>query len=127
MIWALGQDVMADKQPLIEAVGIAMGTVTDVRDNEAQTFVTNFQLFQNYPNPFNPNTTISFQLENQTAVKLSIYDATGRLVTVLQDGVALQGLNQATWDATGQASGVYFYRLEAGADFNEVKQMVLVK
>ena len=85
-----------------------------------------------YPNPFNPQTTIAFELPNEQAASLRVYDVSGRLVRVLVDGeVVAQGRHEAIWngrDDTGRrvASGTYFYRLEAGA-YTETKRMVLVK
>jgi flagellar hook assembly protein FlgD len=65
-------------------------------------------------------------------VRLEVYDATGRLVRVLRDGVVEQAAaRMAVWDGTDDggrpvASGVYFYRLEAG-EFTETRSMVLLK
>ncbi|MBU8870034.1 MAG: T9SS type A sorting domain-containing protein [Gemmatimonadales bacterium] len=90
-----------------------------------------FQL-QAYPNPFNPQTIISFNLPEQTAINLRIFDISGRLVsTILDNVVTHEGHNQVVWrgqsDSGRQvASGIYFYRLEAGA-FSEAKRVVLVK
>jgi hypothetical protein len=89
-------------------------------------------LGQNVPNPFNPQTTIAFDLPNQSAVRLAVYDVSGRLVDVLLDGdIAVQGRSEVVWqgrDMGGRvvSAGVYFYRLEAGS-FSETKRMVLVK
>lgn len=128
MIWALGQDVMANAQPLIEALGIAMGAATEVRDSEPpKTIVTNFELFQNYPNPFNPLTAISFRLEREMNIKLSIYDLTGRLVTIIHGGRMLRGTHTVTWDASAYASGPYFYELAGDAGVSEAKAMILIK
>ena len=85
-----------------------------------------------FPNPFNPQTTIAFDLPNEMAVSLRIYDMSGRLVDVLLDGdIVAQGRNEVVWrgrDMTGRvvSAGVYFYRLEAGS-YSETKRMVLVK
>jgi len=89
-------------------------------------------LTQNFPNPFNPQTTIAFDMPSQTAVRLAVYDVSGRLVNVLLDNdIAAQGRNEVLWrgrDSGGRIvpAGVYFYRLEAGS-FSETKRMVLVK
>lgn len=92
-----------------------------------------FALAQNFPNPFNPSTTISFTVPRTGKVKLTIYDALGRLVAVLQDGVLNAGTYERAWNAT-VPSGMYFYRLEAapanngsGKLFTETKKMILLK
>ena len=81
---------------------------------------------QNYPNPFNPNTQIGFSVDNRKDVKLEVYDTAGRKIQTLIDTELNRGFYTATFDGTGLASGVYFYRLITG---NSVltKKMVLVK
>ncbi len=85
-----------------------------------------FSLYQNYPNPFNPKTTIEFDLPEAGNVRIAIYDILGREV----QNVVKRGLNYGkhyfNFNASGLASGVYFYRLEAGS-FTKIKKMVLVK
>ncbi|MGD1048349.1 MAG: M1 family aminopeptidase [Candidatus Krumholzibacteriaceae bacterium] len=88
-------------------------------------------LAQNFPNPFNPATTIEFALPEPAAASLRIYDAAGRLVRVLAAGALSRGTYVRTWDGTdasGRAvsSGVYFYRLDAGA-FSRTRKMVLLR
>ncbi|MEA2062789.1 MAG: FlgD immunoglobulin-like domain containing protein, partial [Gemmatimonadota bacterium] len=93
-----------------------------------------FTLEQNSPNPFNPSTTIGFSVpashEIQT-VRLFVYDIRGRLVRTLVDGVREPGCYTAYWDGTDAAhrqvaSGVYFYRIQAGR-FTQTRKMVLLK
>jgi len=125
MIWALGQDVINNTQPLLQAVGIAMSTPTAIEDDRS-TAATSFELFNNYPNPFNASTTIAFHLDRETPVKLTIYNIIGESVAVLINSKMAPGRHVVAWDASNQSSAVYFYRLEAG-DFKETKRMVLAK
>jgi predicted lipoprotein with Yx(FWY)xxD motif len=88
-------------------------------------------LLQNFPNPFNPVTRIRFGLMEPARVSLRIYDTSGRLVRTLVDGHRDMGHHAEEWDgrdAGGRAvaSGVYFYKLEAGA-FEETKKMILLR
>jgi len=88
-------------------------------------------LEQNRPNPFNPSTRIVFGLDRSALARLVIYDAAGRLVRVLADGVLPAGRHEAVWDGRDDAgrqvaSGVYFYRLEAGI-FNQSRKMILLR
>lgn len=85
-----------------------------------------YWLSQNYPNPFNPLTNIKFGLPEQSNVKLTVYDILGREVGRLLDKELKAGEYDVTWDASALASGVYFYRLEAGK-YVETRKMVLVK
>jgi hypothetical protein len=86
-----------------------------------------YRLYQNYPNPFNPTTTIRFDLPQQAAVTLKIYDVLGQVVATLLDRQMLEsGPQMTSFNASRLASGVYFYRLEAGS-FTDVKKLVLMK
>ncbi|MFQ5633316.1 MAG: FlgD immunoglobulin-like domain containing protein, partial [bacterium] len=96
-----------------------------------ETIPEEFALEQNYPNPFNPSTVISFQLPVSTIVKLAIYNTMGQLVRTLANGEFASGANSVTWDATDEsgmrvASGVYLYRLQAGA-FVSQRKLLLMK
>jgi Secretion system C-terminal sorting domain len=63
-----------------------------------------------HPNPFNSMTTISFGLDKQTLVDISIYDILGREVAVIHQGVLIGGVHKFSLDADNFASGVYFVR-----------------
>jgi predicted lipoprotein with Yx(FWY)xxD motif len=88
-------------------------------------------LAQNVPNPFNPTTRITFGLKESTRVSLRIYDVAGRLVRVLVEGDRPAGRYAELWngcDAVGKAaaSGMYFYRLDAGS-FTQTRKMILLR
>ena len=73
------------------------------------------QLAQNYPNPFNPITTIRFTVPVRQRIRLSVYDALGRLVDVLRDEITPAGYHAVTFEAgADDASGLYIYHLHAG-------------
>ena len=91
----------------------------------AKWIPSNFGLSQNYPNPFNPTTTISFQVPTASDVNLTVYNVNGQKVTEFS-GSYEAGIHSIEWDASATASGVYFYRLNAG-NFTDVKKMVLLK
>jgi len=92
---------------------------------------TQYALFPCVPNPFNPSTTIRFSLPVESDVSLVIYDLSGRRIVVLASDHLPQGHHEVVWqgeDAQGEflASGVYFYRLEAG-EFVQTQKMILLK
>ncbi|GAB5407743.1 MAG: hypothetical protein BalsKO_01080 [Balneolaceae bacterium] len=97
-----------------------------VSNEEREDVPSEILLKQNYPNPFNPSTNISFELPNQTKVKLTIFDMLGRKVSVLTDEIRSAGTHTFTWNASEQSSGVYFYRLETGKNVF-TKKMLLIK
>ncbi len=83
------------------------------------------------PNPFNPTTTIGFSLAERAHVRLVVFDVSGRRVRTLVDATRAPAHYRVTWDGRTDrgarvASGVYFYRLEAGA-FRSTRKMVLLK
>ncbi len=91
-----------------------------------------FALMQNYPNPFNPSTTIRFDISHSSFVTLKVYDVIGREVAALLNKNEKPGSYQINWNADGFASGVYFYRIQAGdskgsAKFIETKKLILLK
>jgi hypothetical protein len=97
----------------------------------------NFKLEQNYPNPFNPSTKIRIDVPatnlsfpnasiGNPLIKLSIYNALGKEVSVLVNKQLLPGTYEFTFDASEFTSGIYFYKLTAG-DFTETKKMLMIK
>jgi photosystem II stability/assembly factor-like uncharacterized protein len=85
-----------------------------------------YSLSQNYPNPFNPNTTIEYEVPRRDHVMLKVYNIAGQEVATLVDETHDAGVYRTTLDPTGLASGVYIYRLRAGA-YSEAKKLVLLK
>jgi predicted outer membrane repeat protein len=90
-----------------------------------------FSLEHNYPNPVKRTTTIEYQLAESTPVQITVYDMLGRRIQTLVDTRQEAGQHSVKWgsrDASGSrvASGVYFYRIQAG-DFTETQKMVVVR
>ena len=92
-----------------------------------------YALHENYPNPFNPETTIKYQLPDAGQVRLEVYNMLGQVVKTLVDN-QFQNAGRYTlqWDATNNSgqplsSGVYFYRILAGGEYQSHKKMLLLK
>jgi hypothetical protein len=90
-----------------------------------------FRLYQNYPNPFNPDTEIRYDLPVEKHVTLTIYNLLGQKIKTLVNKTQSAGSYSVPWDGTDEqgnrlASGVYLYRLEAGA-FVKVRKMLLAR
>lgn len=88
--------------------------------------ITTFALEQNYPNPFNPATIINYQIPVEGQVSLKVYDMLGNEVATLVNEIKTAGEHQVEFNAGAIASGIYFYRLQAGS-FVETKRMMLMK
>jgi len=95
-------------------------------NEDVETLPKEFALKQNYPNPFNPGTMINYQLPMTNDVVLSIYNLLGQKVATLVSGRQAAGYYQVEWNASGFASGIYYYRLIAG-EFFEMKKMVILR
>ena len=85
-----------------------------------------FRLDQNFPNPFNPTTTIVFAIPEPSRVTLKLFDTLGREVAILVDEDKRAGEYRVVLDAAGLASGMYFYRIQAGA-FGKLRKLMLLK
>ena len=99
--------------------------VTSVNHNASEVPMS-IELAQNYPNPFNPSTNISFSVPFKSFVTLIVFDALGREVSSIVAEELLAGAYSRHWDAANVPSGVYFYRLQAGA-YTETKKMLLLR
>jgi choice-of-anchor B domain-containing protein len=98
--------------------------VTSVEQNS--TLFNSYILEQNYPNPFNPETTIKFQITNQSFVSLKIYNILGVEVADLIGEEKSAGVYEIQFDANNLPSGTYIARLQANNQYKTIK-MSLVK
>jgi hypothetical protein len=93
---------------------------------------TEFALLQNFPNPFNPETTIKYNVANGANVSLRIYNVVGQVVKTLVAEQQNAGRYTVRWSGTDDrgvsvSSGIYFYQITAGSDFQDVKKLMLLK
>jgi hypothetical protein len=99
---------------------------TNIEDEGSLISPDSYNLAQNYPNPFNPATIIQYSIPKRSNVSLKVYDILGNEVANLVNEEKNRGIYQVTFNATGLASGIYFYMLQAGS-FVETKKMILMK
>ncbi len=85
-----------------------------------------FSLGQNYPNPFNPSTVISYQLPQSSMVSLRVYNILGKEVATLVNETQNAGTYKVSFDGSHLASGVYFYKMDAGS-FSQCRKLLLIK
>lgn len=103
--------------------GVVSITVTDIKN---KILPTSYSISQNYPNPFNPTTVIEYSLPEKNKVEIKLYDLLGREVRTLLNEERLPGKYNIKFNASGLASGVYFYRITAGR-FIKTKKMILLR
>lgn len=101
--------------------------ITSVSSNQ-NNIPKSFTLEQSYPNPFSSSAVIPYGLNKESSVKVTIYDILGRVVKKFELGWQSIGVHNILWDGRnnlGQkvASGIYFYKLEAGGE-SQVKKMI---
>jgi hypothetical protein len=98
-------------------------SASNVDDNNT---ISSFQLYQNYPNPFNPVTTIQFTVKENRFVTLKVFDVLGNEIACLLNEEKPAGKYEVNFNASTIASGVYYYKLQAGANI-ETKKMILLR
>jgi hypothetical protein len=108
-----------DDLAYLNTTGVKNPPVGERLPNEAQ-------LFQSYPNPFNPTTTIRYVLPQRTRVTLTVFNTFGQQVATLVNETEEAGYHDVRFDASGLASGVYFYRLRAGG-YVATKRLLLIR
>jgi hypothetical protein len=85
-----------------------------------------YSLENNYPNPFNSTTNIQYEIGQDEFVKINVFDITGKFVKELVIGYRTAGRYNVEFNAGNIASGVYYYRIEAG-DYKSTQKMMFVK
>lgn len=115
---------MADS--LTAYISSKMGWITGTENHDFNTLPSTIDLSQNYPNPFNPATTIEFEIEKPGLVKLLVFDILGREVKTLVNDFNNPGKYKINFDASGLASGIYYYQLITDRQL-KTKSMVYLK
>ncbi len=116
-------DINASANPFL--VRLFANVIGDVRE-ESNEVPNEYFVEQNYPNPFNPTTEIRFGLKEPGMATLTVYNVMGQEVARLVSEDLNAGIHVATFDASGMASGIYFYRLTAN-NFTDMRKMMLMR
>ena len=100
-------------------------------DNYKVLFPDKLSIYNAYPNPFNPVTSLSYDLPNNSVVKITVHDMMGRVVKTLVNDSQTAGFKSVQWNATNDknepvSAGLYLYTIQAG-EFRQTKKMVLLK
>ncbi|MCB0284728.1 MAG: T9SS type A sorting domain-containing protein, partial [Calditrichaeota bacterium] len=84
-----------------------------------------FQLMQNYPNPFNPSTTIRYSIPEKAHLEINVYNASGKKVKTLFDGIKQSGEYSIRFDGDGLSSGIYFVQMTSAGFRKSVKTLLI--
>jgi hypothetical protein len=106
---------------VLKTASLILGT-----ENLSGNIPAEFKLHQNEPNPFNPVTMINFDVPVKSLVKITVYDALGKEVSVLVNDFKDAGKHTVSFNGLTYASGIYYYRIETGK-YSETRKMMLVK
>jgi hypothetical protein len=101
-------------------------TFTGISAHQAGSLPERFVLEQNYPNPFNPSTTIRYGVPQRANVSLIVYNTLGQKVATLGQDTQEAGYHEVKFDGSSLASGVYFYRIQAGS-FVQTRKLLLLR
>ncbi len=107
----------------IYSLGITMTGAADASWDVTHSL---FDLKQNFPNPFNPSTTIAFNIQQESPVKLTVFDTAGKVVKILINGTLSSGTHSVRLDASDLAAGVYYYQINSGNSII-AKKMILIR
>jgi len=116
-----GNLVNPTQQQIIDGGACITSSIVDI-----ELKPMSYKLLQNYPNPFNPTTKIRYQIKSESNVQLTIYDISGQDVKTLVNKKQNAGEHSISFDASGLASGIYIYRLNAGS-FEQSRKMILLR
>jgi hypothetical protein len=114
------------KASLINGTPGKLNDVYTKVEGEVTTQPNEFQLYQNYPNPFNPSTNIEYSISEPGVVSLKIYDILGNIISTLVNDYKTEGKYSVVFDANKLTSGIYFYRLTSGSNY-DVRKMLLIR
>jgi predicted outer membrane repeat protein len=103
-----------------------LNDIADITSISNEQMPMQFSLYQNYPNPFNASTKIKFTLPVAATVTIDVYNILGQKIAILLHEYKTQGQHKVEFNGQNFSSGIYLYRIQAGA-FQDVKKMTLVK
>lgn len=110
-----------------EATEVNVQLIKDTGISDNDQIPSGIELEQNYPNPFNPVTNISFSLDHNEKMNLSVYDMKGDLISVLADREFSKGRHTVEFNAKDISSGMYCYSLKNALGKEISKKMMILK
>ncbi len=107
-----------------------VGTDLTLAIEDVTALPMEFTVLPAYPNPFNPSTTISYGIDIDSKVNITIYDITGQLINTLVNTEQTQGWYSVTWNGTNNLgtqvpAGIYLSRISSNNEVKTTKLMLL--
>ena len=120
-MYDLGQNIKFESDMIL---GNAINPqVLDYFDN---SIASEFEIISVYPNPFNPTTNISYYINENANVEVSLFDLTGRRVETLENSFKQAGEYTVSWDASNHSSGIYYLQISNG-ELVRTQKLTLIK
>ena len=85
------------------------------------------ELLQNAPNPFKNYTKIFYKIEESALVEISVYDYTGKIISVIPQGYKDKGTYNIDFNPNGISEGIYFYSIKINGILSDSKKMSIIK
>ena len=115
--------VRKNKPAIIAMYSVVVDPI--IFNGESDEMVTSLEIISAYPNPFNPVTNIDYYMSESNNITISVFDIMGRQVELLDNGFKDSGYHSIVWDASHQASGVYYIQIVSNAEVQTQKVMLL--
>ena len=105
---------------------VVVNVLPPILNVENENTPLSYELAQNYPNPFNPTTRIRYQIPEPVLVIIKVFDVLGNEIETPLKEEKIAGSYELEFNGSGLTSGIYYYRITAGA-FSQTKKMILLK
>ena len=125
MIWALGQDLIDGRQPLLRAVADPVLNQTKVGKRAADKS-DQIEVVSTIPNPFNSGTTITVRLPKPEHLSFALLDVRGRTIKKLFDGPIDGGEHSFQFNAHDLTSGIYLCHFSTNT-FSKTRKITHLK
>jgi hypothetical protein len=124
-VWLTPDDVYRRTDSVVEAAIAWIKSITAIEDDRDRKNPDVFTLSQNYPNPFNSSTSIIYKIKKTSDIELKVYNALGKEVVMIISKQLPPGEYKYNWHPRDLASGIYFYVLRVGSNFQSKKMIYL--
>jgi hypothetical protein len=105
---------------------VILKEMLELKDSDSNILPESYCLWDPYPNPFNPIVNLSYDLPENTKIRIDIFNIAGQKIRTLVDCAQVSGRYNINYNASHLASGMYIVRMLT-PNFTEAKKMLLLK